>query len=171
VKLAPKPLLTHSATVCAPEQTLEVAFHCPFVFIFLRIPFPANPFFSHPYKSLAGVGVFFLLGVHESPVTSHKSHVFNRLPPLWSLFPLFFNLPFFIFNSLQPLFPEHPGWGVRASRSPLRGPWALCVSAVVFSPFSPSRLAPRPSPYDLQLPTVAFPSTMLKSTRHCYDYR
>jgi hypothetical protein len=33
------------------------------------------------------------------------------LQPLWPPFALFFNLLFFIFNSLQPLFQKHPGWG------------------------------------------------------------
>src|SRR5260370_8548585 len=29
----------------------------------------------------------------------------------WSLFALFFHTPPFVFNSLQPLFRKHPGWG------------------------------------------------------------
>src|SRR6266851_1911691 len=29
----------------------------------------------------------------------------------WSLFAFFFRLPSFVFNSLQPLFAKHPGWG------------------------------------------------------------
>ena len=98
-----------------------------------------------------------------------KSRASSYLQPLWPLFALFFNLPFFIFNSLRPLFPKHPGWGVCASRSPLRGPCALCASALSFGLF-PIYLATAPVSFDFQLSTVDFHATMLKSTRHRYDH-
>ena len=34
----------------------------------------------------------------------------------WSLFTFFFRLPPFVFNSLQPLFPKHPGGGCPPAR-------------------------------------------------------
>ena len=45
------------------------------------------------------------------PAPGLKSRTSSHLQPLWPLFALFFKLPFFIFNSLQPLFRKHPAWG------------------------------------------------------------
>jgi hypothetical protein len=66
--------------------------------------------------------------VHESQVTSHKSRPFSCLQPPCRLFALFSALVPFVFISLQPLFPKHPGWGV-----PLRQLRALCGSALSFA--------------------------------------
>ena len=48
-----------------------------------------------------------------------KPHVLSSLPPLCRLFALFFALACFVFKSLQPLFPKHPGGGYLRLFSPL----------------------------------------------------
>jgi hypothetical protein len=50
-----------------------------------------------------------------------NSFAFKSLPALCRLFALFSAFVSFVFNRLQPLFPKHPGYGVRFSlpRSPL----------------------------------------------------
>src|SRR5216684_2614019 len=50
-----------------------------------------------------------------SPWLRGKPHVLSGLPPLCPLFALFSTLAPFVFNSLQPLFCETPGWGVLLS--------------------------------------------------------
>src|SRR6266851_8775179 len=50
------PSLRVSAPAPAPTWSGRQSIYCPFVFILLRIPFPTNPFFSHPYKTPGGVG-------------------------------------------------------------------------------------------------------------------
>jgi hypothetical protein len=47
-------------------QTFRRAFCSPFVFILLRIPFPASPFFSHPCKTPRGGGPS-SFSVHSPP--------------------------------------------------------------------------------------------------------
>src|SRR5229473_3590430 len=61
-----------------------------------------------------------------------KSHVLSSLQPLVPLFALFSAPLSFVFNRLQPLFPKHPGWGVRrlgASASAPAAGWQIQVSA------------------------------------------
>src|SRR6266436_3624967 len=67
-----------------------------------------------------------------------KSHVLRNLQPLCLLFALFSALPSFVFNSLQPLFAKHPGWGGRCdlSRPPATSPLATFRTAT-----TPVRLA------------------------------
>ncbi len=56
-----------------------------------------------------------------------KPHVLSSLPSLWSLFVLFFALPSFVFNRLQPLFKKHPGVGGTSPSSLLLVP-RFCFS-------------------------------------------
>src|SRR5216683_2893215 len=51
---------------------------------------------------------------------SANSFAYKQLPPLSPLFALFFALPSFVFNRLQPLLPKHPGWGwvLRSAEAP-----------------------------------------------------
>ncbi len=49
------------------------------------------------------------------PGRGSKSHVLRALQPLCRLFAFFSALVPFVFKSLQPLLPKHPGWGVPAT--------------------------------------------------------
>jgi hypothetical protein len=51
-----------------------------------------------------------LLPSHQSRVTSHKSRVFKKLPPLCPLFAAFSPLVSFLFSNLQTLFCRPGGW-------------------------------------------------------------
>jgi len=45
----------HSSLVYRERSSRRATRDCPFVFMILRIPFPATPFLSHPYKTTGGV--------------------------------------------------------------------------------------------------------------------
>jgi hypothetical protein len=83
----------------------------PFVFILLQIPFPATPFLSHPYKTPGGVRVHTSNSQLCVSVLCGKSRVLRTLQPLCRLFAFFSALAPFVFKSLQPLLPKHPGGG------------------------------------------------------------
>src|ERR1700732_600651 len=105
----------------------------PLVFITLRIPLPCRPlridFYSHDFHTLTSplsrnsfvctsiqnpgrvTGGYYpnwstLAAQREPQATS-----FQQFAASCSLLPLFWKLPPFVFNRLQPLFPKHPGGG------------------------------------------------------------
>ena len=67
---------------------------------------------AHTSRRHGGVPSFRSLLARPTLPSRLKSRASSHLQPLWPLFAVFFSLPFFIFNSLQPLFPKHPGGGV-----------------------------------------------------------
>ena len=67
--------------------------------------------FAHTSRRHGGVPNFRSLLARPTLPSRFKSRASSHLQPLWPHFALFFSLPFFIFNSLQPLFPKHPGGG------------------------------------------------------------
>jgi hypothetical protein len=87
----------------------------PFVFITLRIAFPASPLYSHSYKLPGGVPSAFsvfrpqlfavLRFTHSSPC------VFSNLQTLFRSWTLFLHTRPFVFNGLRTLLQKHPGWG------------------------------------------------------------
>ena len=92
----------------------------PFVFITLRIAFPASPLYSHPYELPGGVPSAFsvfqpqLLAVlrftHSSPC------VFSNLHALFRSWTLFLRTRPFVFNGLRALLQKHPGGGYQRGR-------------------------------------------------------
>src|SRR5713101_8598172 len=82
----------------------------PFVFILLRIPFPATLLFSHPYETPGcpppdiSVRDF---GPLCPPCLCGKSYIISSLPPLLSLFALFKKVNSFAIKQIQPLFAKH----------------------------------------------------------------
>src|SRR5260370_28620948 len=96
----------------------------------------------------------------------------------WSLFALFFHTPPFVFNSLQPLFRKHPGWGylyksplLESTTSSLFFPplFARQLPQLSILPFVRVSAPPRQSIYCpfvfilLQIPFPATPSFSLLS--------
>jgi len=71
------------------------------------------------------------------PASSLKHLVFKSLPPLCALFAVFFELPPFVFNRLQPLFAKHRG-GV------LCVPYLLCFLCFLYFPFSNAKIPATP---------------------------
>jgi len=89
-----------------------IAFCAPFVFMVLRIAFPATPLDSHQYKLPGGVGVkqgklsakfvqWTLTSVHSST---------------YELFVAAKNSNSFVFSQIQTLWAKHPGWGTLPTR-------------------------------------------------------
>jgi hypothetical protein len=79
------------------------------------------------------------------------------------LLPLFFPLPSFVFNNLQPLLPKYRGWGVPLQRCPLES----AVYRLFFSRPFMIWLTPRPT--RLPLPRVFSPPIQNASaSRHIY---
>jgi hypothetical protein len=127
------------------------------------------PLFSYSYKPIFPQLLYF--HIHTNPPGSFRFrpmfHALKRansfvcigLEPLCRLFLRVSALVSFVFNRLQPLFQEQPGWGylVRPSALPLR-PQRLCViisprlpyperscwSATLFFGFPPSAALPIP---------------------------
>ena len=91
---------------------------------------------------------------------------FQQLARSFPLLPLFFNAPSFVFSSLQPLFAKHPGRGTPFSAN-LR---VLCASLPRASKGALSLFRISLPTFDLQLSTVDFPSTVLKSHRTAYEH-
>ena len=91
---------------CPPAQ--------PFIFIYLRIPFPANPLDSHPCKT---PGCHPTHPFHPraqrpaSPLSLSQISCFQQLANSCSLFALFSTRLCFVFNTLRTLLPKHRGWG------------------------------------------------------------
>jgi len=73
-------------------------------------PFRPQPV-AHTSRRHGGVPSIHSLLARPTLPSRLKSRASSHLQPLWPLFALFFNFRFFIFNSLQPLFQKHPGWG------------------------------------------------------------
>jgi hypothetical protein len=71
-----------------------------------------------------------------------------------SLFVLFLHAPSFVFNSLQPLFPKHPGWGIPDEALPLKSAtYKLFRGAPVCNSVTP---APRCRVQDYTPPTTRY---------------
>ena len=90
----------------------SIAFCAPFVFMVLRIAFPATPLDSHLYKLPGGVGVQqgkpsaeFVQGT----LTSVHSSTYELLVAAK-------NGNSFVFSQIQTLRAKHPGWGPLATR-------------------------------------------------------
>jgi len=89
-----------------------IAFCAPFVFMVLRIAFPATPLDSHLYKLPGGVGVKqgkASAEFVEWTLTSLHSSTYE-------LFVAAKNGNSFVFSRIQTLWAKHPGWGVRTTR-------------------------------------------------------
>ncbi len=171
----------------APGPTHPASNFFSFVFIFLQIPFPASPFFSHPYKTPGVWGPRVFLAAHHTTLSLCFHSLAASLISLCALFPL----PILYFQQLAASFAKTPGWGGtpahprRDSFTPshaLRGASTLVASFDCPYFLSPRRCVPPQqlfAPADsihpcasqaLQLSTVGFPSTMLKSSRYRYDH-
>ena len=88
------------------------AFCAPFVFMVLRIAFPATPLDSHPYKLPGGVGVKQAkpsVGFVQWTLTSLHSSTYK-------LFIAAKKDNSFVFSQIETLWAKHPGWGVRTTR-------------------------------------------------------
>jgi len=82
------------------------------IFIHLQTPFPATPLFAHPYKT-TGVSQEGIIPTGSALAVQREPQAtsFQQFAASWSLLPLFWNLPSFVFNRLQPLFPKYRGYG------------------------------------------------------------
>ena len=107
--LAHCPPLTSAATIPPPHEPPTARFLSPFIFITLQIPIPANPLYSHPYKTP---------GVSPSSIAHPRfSPPFHSLARSLSLLPLFFHTPVLCFQSFARSFTKTPGvGGLRAHR-------------------------------------------------------
>src|SRR6267154_4939432 len=89
-----------------------IAFCAPFVFMVLRIAFPATPLDSHLCKLPGGVGVnqekLSAEFVQWTLTSLHSS--------TYELFVAAKNCNSFVFSQIQTLWAKHPGWGTLASR-------------------------------------------------------
>src|SRR6266403_3582942 len=89
-----------------------IAFCAPFVFMVLRIAFPATPLDSHLYKLPGGVGVKQAkpsVGVVQWTLTSLHSSTYK-------LFIAAKKDNSFVFSQIETLWAKHPGWGTPATR-------------------------------------------------------
>ena len=115
------------------EQPFDLCRPCSprraFVFLTLRISFPAIPLFSHPYKTPRGWGCISvrLFTSRGSRGTSHAFSFGCRL--LFSLGSLF-RIRFLCFQGWQPLFPKTGG----TSQSPLMDAPLKAQAVVELSP-------------------------------------
>jgi hypothetical protein len=89
-----------------------IAFCAPFVFMVLRIAFPATPFYSHLYK-LPG-GCMGALSKPSAPCCQSKLRALNSSS--YELFVAAENLNSFVFRKMQTLWAKHPGWGALTGR-------------------------------------------------------
>src|SRR5882762_1247985 len=88
------------------------AFCAPFVFMVLRIAFPATPLDSHLCKLPGGVGVnqekLSSKSVQRTLTSLHSS--------TYELLVAAKNGNSFVFSQIQTLWAKHPGWGTPATR-------------------------------------------------------
>jgi len=101
---------------------------------------PVTPLESALTETPGGGGRLRLFRVSVSPCLclprpcrGGKSHVLSSLQPLVPLFALFSALPSFVFKSLQPLFPKHPGWGYPNTSAPTFASAVTCATWRLYS--------------------------------------
>jgi hypothetical protein len=184
VKLAFESLLSAYQRVSASRRVSRSLFAAPLFSQPYELLFPQALCFDNHLNCPRGVPLWPLcsdlraLCVALSPASLVQC--FQQLAASLALLALFFELPFFVFSNFQTLFAKHRGWGISLSNAFTghRGwgtlPLALRTSALSAPLRYPldfsDHLAPRPVSFDFQLPTVDFPSIMLKFTRTAYDH-
>ena len=87
-----------------------IAFCAPFVFMVLRIAFPATPLDSHLYKLPGGVGV----KQGKLPAEFVQWTLTSVYSSTYELFVAAKNSNSFVFSQIQTLWAKHPGWGTLA---------------------------------------------------------
>src|SRR6267378_3697447 len=87
-----------------------IAFCAPFVFMVLRIAFPATPLDSHLCKLPGGVGV-----KQAKPSAEFVQWTLTSLhSSTYEFFVAAKNGNSFVFSRIQTLWAKHPGWGTLA---------------------------------------------------------
>ena len=106
------PQVSPSLLILDFASLTTIAFCAPFVFMVLRIAFPATPLDSHLYKLPGAVGA--------KPGKPSAKFVQWTLTSLHSstyeLFVAAKNSNSFVFNQIQTLWVKHPGWGALTTR-------------------------------------------------------
>jgi hypothetical protein len=139
-----KPRGFSSTTHYSPPTTHS---SCPFVFITLRIAFPATPLYSHPYKSLGGVPSATSVPARKQAGSNLRalcvalfpricpSCVFSNLQTLFLSLSSFLRPLVFVFSHLRTLLQKYRGGGSlfsslesrRSTLLPFPALWALCL--------------------------------------------
>jgi hypothetical protein len=122
ISIPPSLLLSQRrlCVLCVSALSFCLRFCSPFVFMVLRIAFPATPAFSSSSALLPGVTpsvipiAFF---ARREPPPPLQIHVLQQLAASCSLFALFSAISPFVFKRLQPLFAKHRGWVPLSRRS------------------------------------------------------
>jgi len=113
--------LTRPASIPPPHEPPTARFLSPFIFITLQIPIPANPLYSHPYKT-PGVSPSSIAHPRFSPplplcssvacLLGHVNAVFSFSCALFISLAALFSPPVLCFQSFARSFTKTPGWGV-----------------------------------------------------------